>query len=246
MRTLPTHRKGPSLGRYGLIGIATLLLLVSISACGGDLVAPASGLSPAQLDLSLTLIDDPQQGNPSVSMTFHHGSEEVSFLDGGVTCNGVELYVDSDRKQYSGALPRVPAGAAYHCSYNLITIDFLGRTHNEGERAAIDVIAREPPVILTPRAGDKLPRVRPLTVTYAAASSAGVQVVAYGPFNAIGATPGVRADTGTYDGIDVSSFYEGSGSVVVRRTYGEIPTGTGFQSVQMTYNVFASVYVAWT
>jgi hypothetical protein len=165
------------------------------------------------------------------------------------------MRLQSDSTQYYGFLPSVPAGGAYRCSYSIITVDYLGRSHKDGARAIVDVVAREPPVILTPHPGDHIPRAHPLTVTYAAASSAGVTAVAYDTHNAFSAyglyyasrsNLYLRADTGTYDGIDVSALSDGGGSVMVIREYTDTPTGTGFQSAQTTYVVVASIEVVWT
>jgi hypothetical protein len=248
MRTLLSHSAGLVRGRHALIGIAALLLLVSLPACGvtPGRVTLASSIPPEQLNVTLTIIDDHRQAGATIYMTFHHGREEVTFVQDSVSCNGVELRLESDSTQYYGFLPRVPAGDTYRCSYSVITVDGLGRTHNDGARATIDVAAREPPAILTPHAGDKLPRARPLTVTYAAASSAGVMAGAVGQYHTGSSNPEWQADTGTYDGIDVSSLYEGLGSVLVIRRYTDTPTGAGFQSAQTTYDEYASVDVVWS
>jgi hypothetical protein len=253
MRRLPSHSAGLPRGRHVLSAIAALLLLVSIPACG---VSPTNSLPAEQLDVTLTVIEDHLQAGVTVYMTFHHGSKAVTFVQDTVTCNEMELRLQSDSTQYYGFLPSVPAGGVYRCSYSIITMDYLGRSHNDdGARATVDVVAREPPVILTPHAGDKLPRAHPLTVTYAAASSAGVTAVAYDTHNAFSAyglyyasqsNPYLRADTGTYDDIDVSALSEGEGSVVVIREYTDTPTGTSFQSAQTTYYGVASIDVVWT
>jgi len=239
MRTLPPHVGSLSRGRRAFIGIAALLLPVSLLACGPT---PASTAPARQLDVTLAIADDYRYASASASMTFHRGSDEVLLLYDSVTCNGVALHVvDSESTEISAGLPRVPAGDAYRCSYSV-----------GGARATVAVAARERPDILTPRAWDtrlgwdRIPRARPLTVTYAAASGDGVRAAAYGPHNTVGPGPGWRADTGTYEGIDVSPLYEGWGSVVVTRRYTDTPAGTGFRSGQTTYDVFASVDVAWT
>ena len=224
--------------RRSLTGVVALVLVAGAASIIATAPPATVDVAAAELDLGIVISDgeaSPPDGKVLVAAQFVHNGRAVQLgSNARVSCNGVDLPWQS--LGYMARVPIVPVGGAYVVTH----------TRNAtATPASVPVPAR--PAILSPVAGATIPR-GALTVTYTPGSGVKVSASAYGHRTGAGevsVTAGDQPDNGTYTGLVTTSFEAGAGFVTVHRTLNSSPAGTGFRSVEVTYNSGSRVNVTW-
>ncbi len=197
---------------------------------------------PSTLAVKVTVLDydaAPKDGKLAVFARFTSNGKPVQ-LQGSVlvTCNGQALPFEPFWQAYTDRVPLSPMGSTYRFSYVV-----------KGKAYDLDVMVPARPVITSPKAGppNQGPMVvlrKDLSIRYVAGSGAGIDVSAGDGKTGLG-SPGLKPDSGVYDGFDVTALQPGTGSVGVTRRYEYQRTGTAFQSALVNYSSSADLAVTW-
>lgn len=178
----------------------------------------------SQLAMEPTLVDTdaaPPDGMIPVVVQFFQNNEYVRLGTASLSINGVVVPFGS--MGYSTKIPLVTSGGS---------ITF------EHTRAGVttQVVYRVPPrpTIVTPGTNDVVPRMVNLMITYVSADGLGVRPIAA---DASLGTTGVEQTDNGMAFLDVTGLRPGTGSVGVARRYVTSPSGSGFQSVAITYTI---------
>jgi len=238
----------PIWGRRRKMPGAWLLLVVLLAACGPGTAAPSPTTTPAvtmhsELDARLTIGPiEPWVTTMPIYITLlsNHIAVHLDATD-TLRCNGVAIQgqaSDIVGYHYEGGVPRVKVGGVYECVY----------TH-AGTRAVIRAPALAGPTILSPKAGDSVPRTGTLTVTYVAGTGSGVSGEinqSQGFFGGAFSTNSGQPDNGTYTMPKASGLKPGSGWIILYRSLVTTPSGTGFKSATVVDDAAGTgVEVQW-
>lgn len=201
--------------------------------------APVVNVSPSALDARITVVDpepNPSDGKVVITVQFFSNGQFVQPAGAVVTANGTALPFNGG-VGYVDRVPMVAAGGTY------TIVHAAGGTST----TIAAVTAPQRPVITSPSAGAFLPRTT-ATIVYVAGTGTHVSGRAAGTragSGSVSVTANDQPDNGTYGPLAATGFDAGAGHVSLTRVLVSSPASSGFNSVQVTYNVGNRVAVTW-
>jgi hypothetical protein len=201
--------------------------------------APVVNVSPSALDARITVVDhepNPSDGKVVITVQFFSNGQFVQPAGAVVTANGTSLPFNGGIG-YVDRVPMVAAGGTY------TIVHAAGGTST----TIAAVTAPQRPVITTPSAGAVLSR-GSTNIAYVAGTGTHVSGQARGTragSGSVSATANDQPDDGSYGPITTTVFDAGAGTLSLTRVLVSSPAGSGFNSVQVTYNVGNRVAVTW-
>ena len=224
--------------RGGSTSILAVLvaLCLSLEGCVGCCTpsiyhGPASGL-----DVRITVLDldeNPGDGKVLTVIQFLFSGNPVQ-IDPGITvqCNGITMSWYGSFYGHAERIPQQPAKGSYAITYK-----------DAGIISSARVTVPERPAFAAPTiAGAALQRSNKFTIRYV--SGAGNTVLGRAS-DASGSVSSSQVDDGTVDGLDVSGFTPGPGTLSITRPQEWSVEGTGFHSVDATYSTKKQIPVTW-
>jgi hypothetical protein len=218
--------------RHGIILILGIMgVFFLLTACN----PPETVDKPASdLDVKAHVIDieeNPSDGKVAVVMQFFFDGKYVKLAGNAVmTCNGETL--TDDGLGYAARVPQQPVGGTY---------TFQHSRGGVNTTAVVTVPAR--PVFSPPTVeGATITRTNNLTVFYIPDNGKSVRGRAGDGTNS---TDNSQDDDGTHEGLDVSGFNAGSGTLGLTREYEDPINATGFHSAERNYTTSKRVNVTW-
>lgn len=220
----------------GTLTVVLVALCLSLEGCVGCCTpsiyhGPASGL-----DVRITVLDldeTPGDGKVLTVVQFLFSGNPVQ-IDPAITvqCNGITMSWYGSFYGHAERIPQQPAKGSYAITYKDAGIISNARV------AVPDRPAFGAPTI----AGASLRRSNKFTIRYV--SGAGNTVLGRAS-DASGSVSSSQVDDGTIDGLDVSGFTPGPGTLSITRTQEWSVEGTGFHSVDATYSTNKQIPVSW-
>lgn len=193
--------------------------------------APAS-----TIDAKFSVLDTPE--NPSdgkvivVAQFMQNGKVIQVASDATVTCNGVVLTFNGLVLGNAERVPQVAPGGTYTFRYNRAGIN---------TNVAITVPAR--PVFSAPTvAGAAILRSTNFTIHYVAGAGTSVRGDASDGSHNLNNS---QQDDGTFDGLDVSGFNAGPGTLGITRTLENALPSTGFLSASSSFSINKTIAITW-
>lgn len=219
------------------------IVLPFLSACVllalGCTPAPVVNVSPSALDARVNVVDaepNPSDNKVVITVQFYSSGQFVQPAGAVITANGTVLSF-SGGIGYVERVPMVAAGGTY------TIVHAVG-----GTSTTIAAVTAPPrPVITSPSAGAVLPRTS-ATIAYVAGTGTNVSGRAAGTragSGSVSVTANDQPDNGTYGPLATNGFDAGAGHVSLTRVLVLSPASSGFNSVQLTYNVGNRVAVTW-
>lgn len=193
--------------------------------------APASNLDVKfnVLDISET----PSDGKVIVVVQYSQGGTAVKVASNATTsCNGVTLTYNDLLFGYAERVPQVAVGGNYNFRHS--------RT---GVNTDVSVPVPPRPVFAAPTvAGSTLARTNNFTIHYVAGTGTSIRGNASDPTNSKNNT---QPDDGTHDGLDVSGFNAGTGTLGITRVLENPISGTGFLSAAKKFETNKTINITW-
>lgn len=234
--------------RLGCAGLLGLALAMVLTACLSPAVPSQVPNPPGTLHVEITIRQESPTGtSASIAVKFFDANSNfIEFAAGEtIACNGTFLAFHDDAflglhvDAYTGQVPMLPAGAHYTCVYTI----------PDGTKATILVPAQKPLVLLSPKPGATLAipkKTHTLSFTCTPANGSSLSGLARDSqgHEALG-KPEHDAGSYTLDDTALSAFAPGAGTVSLTRTWASAPSGTGFQSVKVAYELTSTLQVTW-
>jgi hypothetical protein len=221
-----------------VIGCSLASLAATTAACNPP---PVVDVAPSSLDAKVSIIDtDPTPSDHKiiVAVQFFTGGNFVQLAGNStVACNGTALPWNG--LGYMARVPIMGSGSSY-------VIQF---TRN-GSTTQFSVPVQARPVITSPAAGATVTRSSNLVIAYQPGGSSTVTGVRGGASGRQGSsgtsTSGNdQPDDGTYEGLNVSSFDAGSGSLDLTKHLTPTPSSSSFHAVEVKYDSGNHRAVTW-
>lgn len=213
----------------------SIFLLSGILLLGGCKPTPVLDLTGPNLDVKISVLDfepSPDDGKVPVIVQFFSEGKFIQLAPGAtVTCNGITMPWAG--LWYAERIPLVAAGGTYTVRHTRAGI---------ATNVSVNVPAR--PVITSPAAGATVTRTSNLTINYVAGSGSATVKGSAGQGQDKSASGNAQPDDGSYEGLNVSSFGVGAGTVSISRERKTNPP-SGFKSVEVTYSVGNRRNVIW-
>lgn len=219
-----------------------------LTSCLSPAVSSQTPNPPGNLHVEVTI----QQGttaSASASLSVKFFDAEGHFIEFAagetIACNNTFLAFHDDAllglhvDSYEGQISIPPIGGSYTCVYRI----------PGGTKASIVVPSRRSLVLLSPANGAqiKVPtKTHTLTITYVSANGQTISGSAQDSMEHV-ADGTVEQDSGIYtlDDSSFSAFAPGAGAISLTRKWTFAPPGTGFQSVDVTYDLTSTAQVTW-
>ncbi len=217
-------------------GLMVVLLGAWLAGCSGCQSPGVVDVPASNIDVKISVLDIaevPSDGKVIVVMQFFQGGTVVQVSSNvALTCNGVALTWNALLSGHAERVPIQPVGGTYVCQYS-----------RGGVNTTASVTVPPRPVFVTPTiAGATLARNNNFTIHYAAGTGTSVRGDASdGPNSKNNSQP----DDGTHDGLDVSGFSAGPGTLSVTRVLEGTLTGTGFLSAKTHYDTNKQINITW-
>jgi hypothetical protein len=204
--------------------IAMFMVLGASTGCldSGDVQSVDAAAS--QLAIEPTIVDAdaaPPDGMIPVVVQFFKDNQYVKLTSGALSINGVAVPYGS--QGYVAKIPIVPSGG---------TITFMYTRAGTVTQFPYRVPPR--PTITTPAPNDSVTRTVNLMIAYPSSTGQAVRPLASDA--SLGAMGIEQTDNGMAV-LDVTGLRPGPGSVGLARRYVTPQSGTGFQSVAVTYTI---------
>jgi hypothetical protein len=216
-------------GLIFFIGIVGAFLVLNACKPADTVDKPAS-----ELDVKAHVVDteeNPSDGKVAVVMQFFFDGKYVKLAgNAAMTCNGVTL--TDNGLGYAARVPQQPVGGTY---------TFQHSRGGVNTTAAVTVPAR--PVFSPPTVqGATITRTANFTIFYVPDNGKAVRGRASDGTNSVNNS---QDDDGTHEGLDVSGFNAGPGSLGLTREYEDPIGGTGFHSAERNYSSGKSIDITW-
>lgn len=234
--------------RLSGVGLFSLALAMSLAACLSPAVSSQVPNPPGNLHVEITVRQDSPAGTSAALAVkfFDANNNFVEFAAGEtIACNGIFLAFHDDAflglhvDSYTGQVPVPPLGANYTCVYKI----------PNGTQATVSVPSRKPLVLLSPTPGAKIAipkKTHALAFTYTPASGSTLSGIARdnNGHESLGKS---EQDSGSYilDDAELARFVPGAGTLSLTRTWTFAPSGTGFQSVSVAYDLTNTLQITW-
>lgn len=215
-----------------VLGSAVVLgVFLLLSACN----PPDTVDKPAaELDVKIHVLDtdeNPSDGKVPVVMQFFFGGKYVKLTgNAAISCNGVPL--QDQGLGYMGRVPLESAGGAYTFQHS-----------RGGVNTLVTVTAPPRPVFAPPTIeGATIARTNNLSIYYLAGNGKSVRGRASDGTNS---TDNSQDDDGIHEGLDVSGFSAGPGTLSLTREFADPISGSGFHSVENKYSILKRINITW-
>ncbi len=214
-----------------LAGAVFSLIFLFFSACN----PPDTVDKPAaELDVKIHVLDteeNPSDGKLPVVMQFFFGGKYVKLTgNAAISCNGTPL--QEQGLGYMGRVPLEPAGGTYTFQHS-----------RGGVNTTVTVTVPPRPVFTPPTIeGATIPRTNNLAIHYLAGTGKSVRGRASDETNS---TDNSQDDDGIHEGLDVSGFNAGAGTLSLTREFEDPISGSGFHSVENKYSSNKRINITW-
>jgi len=219
-----------------LLTAVALVFAIGLAGCGSCqpppvVSVPSSGLAAIASVVDIT--EAPSDGKVIAVMQFTQNGNPVQLgSDATVTCNGVPLTFNGLLFGHAERVPLVAAGGTY-----------TFRHSRAGVNTDVTVTVPPRPVFAAPTvAGAALARSSSFTIHYVAGTGTAVRG---GANDATNAANNSQPDDGTHDGLDVSGFTPGPGTLSLTRTLQSPINGTGFASATSRFEIGKTIDITW-
>ncbi len=213
-----------------------LLLGTLLTGIGGCPPQPVVNEPASNLDVIFSVLDideTPSDGKVIVVMQLLQNGKAVQITsNASASCNGVALPYNGLLFGYAERVPIVPVGGNYVFRYsrNAVNTD-------------VSITVPPRPVFSAPTiAGAALPRSNSFTIHYVAGAGASVRGSANAGSNSANNS---QPDDGTHDGLDVSAFAAGPGTLGITRLLESPMGGTGFLSAKRRFETNKTIAITW-
>jgi hypothetical protein len=219
-----------------LTGVMAVMLCLSLAGCTGCQQPSTVDAAASALDVKISVLDIaevPSDGKVIVVMQFFQGSSTVELASSiTVKCNGVTLPWNGLMFGHAERIPIQPVGGTYSCTFT-----------RGGVTTTAHVTVPPRPVFMAPTlAGAFLARSGSFTIHYVPGPGTSVRG---GANDASNAANNSQPDDGTHDGLDVSAFVPGPGTLSITRTLEGALSGTGFASAKTKYDTNTTIAISW-
>jgi hypothetical protein len=223
-------------GRLLLSGTMVILLSAYIAGCSGCQSPPIIDAPASNVDVKISVLDVaevPSDGKVIVVMQFFQNGKVVQMGSNvALSCNGVALTWNGLVVGHAERIPLQPVGGTYACRFS-----------RGGVNTDANVTVPPRPVFAAPTiAGATLARSSSFTIHYVAGTGTSVRGDAS---DATNSKNNSQPDDGTHDGLDVSGFSPGPGTLSITRTLEGTLTGTGFLSARTQYDTNKQINITW-
>jgi hypothetical protein len=215
--------------------IALILVLAAWAACLDSSLGEVKAVDVPASQLAIEpTIDDldaaPPDGMIPVVVQFFQGSQYVRLSTASLSINGVAVPYGS--MGYSTRIPIVPSGGS-------ITFTHI----RAGVTTQLTYRVPPRPTITSPETNEVVPRRVNLMIMYVSASGQAVRPIAA---DGLAGTAGIEQSDSGMALLDVTGLRSGAGTIGLARRYVTSPSGSGFQSVAVTYTITSlPVPVSW-
>lgn len=222
--------------RSYMAALMAVVLGVSLAGCSGCQQPSVVDAPASALDVKISVLDIaevPSDGKVIVVMQFFQGSSTVQMASSiTLRCNGVALPWNGLVFGHAERIPIQPVGGTYACTFT-----------RGGVTTTATVVVPPRPVFLAPTvAGTFLARSSNFTIHYVAGIGTSIRGGANDATNAVNNS---QPDDGTHDGLDVSGFVPGPGTLSITRTLEGALAGTGFSSARTKYDTNSTIAITW-
>ena len=228
------HTPSWSVGKVSLLRF--IILGVSLAAISGCEPQPVVNEPASNLDVIFSVLDldeTPSDGKVIVVMHLLQNGKVVQVTNASTSCNGVALPYNGLLFGYAERVPIVPVAGSYVFRYS-----------RSGVNTDVTLTVPPRPVFSAPTvAGAALPRSNSFTIRYVAGSGTSVRGSANDSANH--AANNGQADDGTHDGLDVSGFTPGAGTLGITRLLESPMAGTGFLSAKRRFETNKTINITW-
>ena len=219
-----------SVARFLLLGV----LLAGFVGCEPQ---PVVNEPASNLDVIFSVLDideTPSDGKVIVVMQLLQNGKAVQITSNASTfCNGVALPYNGLLFGYAERVPIVPVGGAYNFRYS-----------RNGVNTDVSITVPPRPVFSAPTvAGAALARSNSFTIRYVAGTGSSVRGDASDANNH--SKNNSQPDDGTHDGLDVSGFTVGAGTLSITRLLESPIGGTGFLSAKRRFETNKTIAITW-
>lgn len=219
-----------------MTGVTLLVLCFSLAGCSGCQQPSVVDAPASALDVKIAVLDIaevPSDGKVVVVMQFFQGSSTVELASSiTVRCNGVVLPWNGLMFGHAERVPIQPLGGTYSFTFT-----------RGGVTTTANVTVPARPVFSSPTlSGTMLARSSTFSIHYVPGAGTSVRGGANDATNAVNNS---QPDDGTHDGLDVSAFVPGPGTLSITRTLEGALTGTGFASVKTKYDTNTTIAITW-
>ena len=207
-----------------------------ISGCNSCQPPTIVDVPASNVDVELIVIDvteTPSDGKVIAVMQFSQNGKTVEISSNvGLTCNGTALSWNGLTLGHAERVPLQPVGGTY-----------VFRYLRSGVSTSASVTVPSRPVFTAPTLADAiLARTNNFTIHYIPGTGTSVRGDAS---DGTQSKNNSQPDDGTFDGLDVSSFNAGPGTLSINRTLENTFSGTGFQSAKSHYSIGKSINITW-
>jgi hypothetical protein len=219
-----------------MTSMMAVVLCLILAGCTGCQQPTTVDAAASALDVKISVLDVaevPSDGKVIVVMQFFQGSSTVEMASNiTLKCNGVALPWNGLMFGHAERIPIQPVGGTYSCTFT-----------RGGLTTTANVTVPPRPVFVAPTiAGASLARSSSFTIRYIAGSGTSVRG---GANDASNAANNSQSDDGTHDGLDVSAFVPGPGTLSITRTLEGVLSGTGFASAKTKYDTNKTIAISW-
>ncbi len=216
--------------------VFTIVLSSWFGGCSGCQSPSAVDAPASNLDVKFNVLDIseiPSDGKVIVVVQYSQGGNAVKVASNATTsCNGITLTYNDLLFGYAERVPQVAVGGNYNFRHT--------RT---GVNTDVSVPVPPRPVFASPTvAGSTLARTNNFTIRYATGTGTSVRGDASDATNSKNNT---QPDDGTHDGLDVSGFVAGPGTLSITRVLENPISGTGFLSAEKKFETNKTINITW-
>jgi hypothetical protein len=226
----------PGFIRTLALNALVVLLGACLAGCSGCQAPPIVDAPASNVDVKISVLDiaeAPSDGKVIVVMQFFQAGKVVQMASNiALSCNGVPLTWNGLVAGHAERIPIQPSGGTYACSFvrGIVT-------------TTANVTVPPRPVFVSPTiAGAALLRSTSFTIHYVAGTGTSVRGDASDGTNSKNNS---QPDDGTHDGLDVSGFAPGPGTLSITRTLEGILPSSGFLSARSLYDTNKTISITW-
>jgi hypothetical protein len=219
-----------------MTGVMAVMLCLTLAGCSGCQQPSVVDAPASALDVKISVLDIaevPSDGKVIVVMQFFQGSSTVEMASNiSVRCNGVTLHWNGLMFGHAERIPIQPVGGTYSCTFT-----------RGGVTTTANVTVPARPVFSSPTlSGAMLARSSTFSIHYIPGGGTSVRG---GANDASNAANNSQPDDGSHDGLDVSAFIPGPGTLSITRTLEGALSGTGFASAKTKYDTNTTIAITW-
>jgi hypothetical protein len=219
-----------------MTGAIVLVLCLSLAGCSGCQQPAVLDAAASALNVTVSVLDIaevPSDGKVIVVMQFFQGGGALEMASTiTLKCNGVTLPWNGLMFGHAERVPIQPVGGTYSFTFT-----------RGGVTTTANVTVPARPVFSSPTlSGAMLARSSTFSIHYVPGAGTSIRG---GANDASHAANNSQPDDGIHDGLDVSAFVPGPGTLSITRTLEGALTGTGFASAKTKYDTNKTIAITW-